>query len=160
MIKDAVHTYRVFHDFDPEDIGEFHPSLKVPRTVSLAGRGIRVLYHSNKWEGGRAWHNYGHDHGRGVFYYRTDRRGKQVAVPEDIYRAKDLALTRLGDCLGFDYEDENGNKIEATTDERKVELYTTPHGLTPCLFVIGEKRWLLAMAWGGKLGIEDAGIVG
>jgi hypothetical protein len=76
-------------------------------------------------------------------------------VPAFIRDADSLVL--LGDCLGFTYENEYGEAIEASATNPLPELYTIPSGRA--LVVVQSKRTVLALLWGGKLGVEARGIV-
>jgi hypothetical protein len=67
-------------------------------------------------------------------------------------------LTLLGQCLGFAYYDpESDQEIEAKVTQPFPELYSIPSG--KALLVIQSKRTVLALIWGGRLGVEARGIV-
>lgn len=154
FLQDAIAKYEEFHSFEPEDVGSFHPSLRIPKRIARAGRALWVAYRSNKWE--KKFHSYIHEHGKNVFCHRPELRRNVVAVPA--YAFEDNTLTKLGDCLGFCYRDDAGVDTEAAVGKPKPELYCTSNGR--CLLVIQGKRRLVAMIWGGKLAVEDVGIVG
>ncbi len=158
----AVSKYRAFHQQEPRKVGDFHPDLAIPDQAICVGPAVHVLYRSDKLNPttgeDEGWIDYIHDHGAGVKVYRTDRSadGALVTVPAALRRATELYW--LGDCLGFAYKDlETGKKVEAKGTSPLPELYATTSGRA--LLVIQGKRRLLAMIWGGKLGVEPRGIV-
>lgn len=152
VLSNAVKKYLEFQDLDPKEIGEFSRSLQIPYSLHLAGEAKHVLYRSKKW-GEKA--DYIHEHEGGVKVYLPSGNGKTVRVPLSIRNAK--ALVKLGDCLGFAFDDGEG-EVEAIPGRPLPELYTIPSGRA--LFVIEGKKKLVAMIWGGKLGVEARGIVG
>lgn len=79
-----------------------------------------------------------------------------VTVPE---KFRDVgALTKLGECLGFCVRSSDGEDVEAEATAPLPELYCTPDG--KCLFVIQSKKKVIAMSWGGALGVFARGIDG
>jgi hypothetical protein len=160
--RSAIKMYQDFHQHEPRKIGSFGPRFEIPHVVRLAGPAVNVLYRSDKVdpETGRMPKgplDYIHDHDSGVNVYRvdTDCDGLDKSVPAFIRDVKDLVL--LGDCLGFSYRDEDGAVIEASSTRPFPELYTIPSGRA--LLVVQGKRKVLAIAWGGRLGVEARGIV-
>lgn len=158
----AVRKYIEFHQHEPKRIGSFSPDLVIPDEVALAGDAENVLYTSDKLNPttgeDEGWIDYIHDHKAGVQVYRCDRSsdGPIRRVPAWIRNAREL--TWLGDCLGFAYRDfETGKMCEAKGKKPLPELYTIPSGRA--LLVIQGKRRVLALIWGGKLGVEARGIV-
>jgi hypothetical protein len=171
----ARSKYIQFHQHEPRKVGSFASSLVIPDQALWIGDAISVLYRSDKLnpETGQdeGWIDYihGDPKGRGAErmtarVYRCDRRGRGsssddagelATVPAWLRGAKEL--TWLGDCLGFSYTDLDGKKREAKGSGVLPELYTTPSG--KALLVIQSKRSLLAMFWGGRLGVEPRGIV-
>jgi hypothetical protein len=157
--KDAERLYRDFHQNDPKRIGEFGGRLRIPARVRLAGPALEVLYRSDKRDPStgkqpRLPIDYIHEHEDGVEVYRVDGRS-DTDVP-DFIRGTD-ALVLLGQCLGFAYDDDDGQEIEARVTRPLPELYTIPSG--KALLVIQGKRTVLALIWGGRLGVEARGIV-
>ena len=69
----------------------------------------------------------------------------------------EVELVRLGLCLGFGFEDDNGEH-EAQATSPLPELYCSTTGRT--LLVVQSKRELVALIHGGALGVEARGIVG
>lgn len=69
----------------------------------------------------------------------------------------DVELVRLGMCLGFAFEDDDGEH-EAQATAPLPELYCSTSGRT--LLVVQNKRELVALIHGGALGVEARGIVG
>lgn len=153
-LKRAISKWEEFHDLDHETVGKFRVS-SMPKTVTVVGDMTWVLYASTKWTGKRE--NYIHDHEAGVKCGRTDSdaEGKTVKVPKWIQETKTLVF--LGDCLGFAYEDDEGEEIEAATKRPYPGLYCTPDG--KCLVVVENKSRVAAVIWGGWLDVEDRGIV-
>lgn len=153
--------YERFQGHEPRKIAAFSKAFRIPTIVTLAGPALNVMYRSDKNDPStgkevRAPIDYIHDHEEGVNVYRTDRstgRGNK-AVPGWICDVDSLVL--LGDCLGFTYDTDEG-AIEAEPTRPLPELYTIPSGRA--LLVIQSKRTVLALIWGGRLGVEARGIV-
>lgn len=162
--SEAIAKYREFHRYDPRKIGVFPDSFRIPDHMYRAGKADFVTYRSRKVDPEtlrrpRNPVNYIHHHESGVVCYlprATDADGDRVDVP---VRFRDApALTRLGDCLGFCFEDLDGEKCEVESRDPKPDLYTTPDG--ECLLVIQSRKTVLAMMWGGSLGVFARGIDG
>jgi hypothetical protein len=158
----AVSMYERFQGHEPRKVGAFSSSFKIPAHATLAGPAFNVMYRSDKNDPSTGKPvkkpiDYIHDHEKGVNAYRCDRSAGRgdVTVPAFIRDVDSLVL--LGDCLGFTYEDENGDAIEAAPTNPMPELYTIPSGRA--LVVVQSKRTVLALIWGGKLGVEARGIV-
>lgn len=158
----AVSMFRRFQGFEPRKIGEFSHGFSIPTHATLAGPAFNVMYRSDKnnpstGKPERGPIDYIHDHDDGVNVYRCDRSAGRpdTAVPGWICDVEELV--KLGDCLGFTYEDDSGDAIEASPTHPMPELYTIPSGRA--LLVIQSKRKVLALIWGGKLGVEARGIV-
>lgn len=157
----AVSMYRSFQGFEPRKIGEFSSGFSIPTIAALAGPALNVMYRSDKnnpttGKPERGPIDYIHDHEKGVNVYRCDRAAGRgdTAVPGFICDCTELV--KLGDCLGFTYDSGDG-AIEASPTHPMPELYTIPSGRA--LLVIQSKRKVLALIWGGKLGVEARGIV-
>jgi hypothetical protein len=158
----AVEMYRSFQGFEPRKIGAFSFGFYIPDHATLVGPALNVMYRSDKNDPSTGKPvkkpiDYIHDHEDGVSVYRCDRaaEGGQVTVPSFIKSVDSLVL--LGDCLGFTYEDENGDAIEASPTNPLPELYTIPSGRA--LLVVQSKAKVLALIFGGRLGVEARGIV-
>jgi len=154
----AVAKYREFNSFDPKEL-VYKPGFKIPTRVALLGDAAWVKYRSRKVipDNGvkpRGWVYYIHDHSPGCFTYAPSSHG-DVEVPSFIVKAD--ALTLLGECVGFGWKNDEGEG-EGVARAPYPDLYTTPCG--HALLVIQGKREVLAMSWGGRLGVEDRGIVG
>jgi hypothetical protein len=156
-IAAAREKYEEFHRHKPKKIWE--GKSIIPAKVRLLGKAKAVLYRSDKNDPdtGRAVKkpiNYIHDHDAGVKAY-TPAVGGDVDVPSFI---KDVeAVVVLGKCLGFDFEDD-GRTREAKGIRPYPDLCATPCG--KALLVIQDRREVLAIIWGGGLGVEARGIVG
>ena len=158
----ALRMFRGFHKRDWRKAGDFSPDLVIPDRVTLLGDAKFVLYKSDKLnpetEADEGWIDYIHEHGRGVKVCRADASGRKVgdiAVPA--WLQKQTELVWLGDCNGFAYWDADGTERDIKGSKPYPELYTVPSG--KALLVIQNKRTLLAMFWGGRLGVEPRGIV-
>lgn len=163
--EDALDKYREFHRYDPKEIGAFPASFAIPDRLYRGGRAIFVTYQSSKVDPEtlrkpRRPVNYIHEHDAGVVTYLADAKvcgcTHAQPVPEK-YRDVD-ALVRLGHCMGFKFEDEHGEEHEAEAVAPLPELYTVPDGTA--LLVIQSRRTVLAMMWGGGLGVFARGIDG
>jgi hypothetical protein len=158
--EQAVAKYKEFHRYDPRQIGEFPASFRIPARVLRAGPAKFVTYRSGKVDPEtlkkpRHPVNYIHEHDAGVMCYLTSGDGVEVDVPRKFIDVE--ALTRLGYCLGFCFEEE-GEKCEVEGRDPLPDLYATPDG--KCLLVIQSRKTVLAMMWGGALGVFARGIDG
>lgn len=151
--------YYDFHQYEPRKIGAFSRGFRIPRAAGLAGDAVHVMYRSGKkdpvtLEKPKRPLDYIHEHDAGVKVYRTDLDENARRVPSFITDVKELVL--LGECLGFAYDD-GEVEIDAQVRSPFPELYTIPSG--KALLVIQDKRDVLALIWGGRLGVEPRGIV-
>ncbi len=163
---DAVAKYEEFHRYPPTIIGEFSTGFAIPRRARLAGDSKWVTYRSGKVDPStlkrpRKPVDYIHEHDAGVKTYTMPSRdfrptGRETDVPRFIVEAP--ALTRLGENLGFCFVTPEGRTKHAETTEPLPDLYTTPCG--KALLVIQDKREVLALMWGGALGVFARGIDG
>lgn len=161
----AIKKYLDFHQQEPVKVGTFHRDLEHrlrDGRVFEVGPAIHVLYRSDKLNPetleDEGWIDYIHDHKGGVRVYRADRAAAELG-PERIvpaYVRNATELTWLGYCLGFAYEGDD-REVNAKGKHPLPELFCTPNGRA--LLVIQGKRSLLAVIWGGKLGVEPRGIV-
>lgn len=154
----AVDMFQVFHKKDPTDVGEFHASFAIPSRVRLTGNAACIMYRSSKVDPEtlkqpRKPIDYIHEFGKGVCLYTPGGSADQK-VPDEIVAS--TALTLLGECLGWEVM-HDGKKREAEGVPPLPELYCTPSGRA--LLVIQDKREILAIFWGGQLGVEGRGIV-
>lgn len=158
-IAAAKEKFEEFHRHKPRRIFESGRS-PIPAKVRELGKAKAVLYRSDKNDPdtGRPVKkpiDYIHDHDAGVMAY-TPAAGATVAVPAFIRDAEALVL--LGKCLGFDFDDGSGKVREAKGIRPLPDLYATPCG--KALLVIQDRTDVLAIIWGGGLGVEARGIVG
>ena len=149
----GVKMFLDFHKLPVNEIGTFAAGMKLPTNGYLLGPGKWITYRSGKW--GKGTYEYIHDFGKGVRVVDFKEGGRAVAVPAKFRSVQ--TLVKLGDCLGYAARD-GEDEIEAKTSGKKPELYCTPNGRA--LFVVENKRTVLAGMWGGKLGVEKRGIVG
>lgn len=158
---DAIAKYKEFHRYDPRKVGEFPRSFRIPTRVRLAGDAKWVTYRSGKVDPETlrkpiAPVDYIHDHDAGVRAYLTDGDGPTTDVPSFVLEAP--ALTRLGYNLGFAFVTPDGEDAEIEAVRPLPDLYTTPCG--KALLVIQSRREVLAIMWGGGLGVYARGIDG
>lgn len=157
----AIKKYLDFHQQEPVKIGTMN--VRIPETAILVGPAVHVLYRSDKLNPttleDEGWIDYIHKHDRGVNCYRTDRAAAQLGpertVPQWLRNTRELVW--LGYSLGFEYKDHDGKTVEARGKQPLPELWTTPNGRA--LLIIQSKRTLIALLWGGRLGVEPRGIV-
>lgn len=161
--EEAIEKYREFHRYDPKKI-IVGRGFAIPSRMYRAGKALFVTYQSGKVDPETLRKpnrpvNYIHEHDAGVVTYLSravDTDGVSVDVPERFRRVP--ALTRLGFNLGFAFETADGDKREARATRPYPDLYTTPCG--KCLLVIQNRKTVLAMMWGGGLGVFARGIDG
>lgn len=152
----AQDKYAEFHRYDPKRLTELG-DLEIPHRVRALGPCAHVLYRSGKVDPAtlkkpsRAV-DYIHEHDAGVDAYACDGHG-DTDVPEEFQHVQ--AIVKLGKCLGFALRD--GTEAHGTTP--LPDLACTPDG--KCLLVIDvEDEQVLAMIWGGALGVFARGIDG
>ena len=144
-LKKALELYKTFYQFEPSSVVE--SSLTMPKSVSRVGRMVSIMYASNKWE--RKTNYYKHDHESPVYLYEP---GAGTKVPKFI--ASVDAMPTLGKCMGLVYHDGDEEQTIAFTG---CDLYAIPSG--KALVVVKSSRSVVALIWGGKLGVEGRGIV-
>lgn len=156
----AVEKYLEFHRYDSKHLDTV--DIKIPDVVYKAGKGMWVTYRSSKVDPStlirpRRPVDYIHEFNAGVTIYRTEAGDgrERVTVPTE-YRQVG-ALVKLGMCLGFMYKGPQG-EVEGQTSRPMPELACSPDG--KCLYVIQDRRRVLAMIWGGALGVFARGIDG
>lgn len=162
--QEAVEKYREFHRLDPRKIGAFPQSFTIPERMYRAGKGVWVTYRSGKVDPEtlrkpKSPVNYIHEFEAGVQIYvpkALEYQREGVDVPSDFTNI--AALTRLGLCLGFCIKDSDGHEVEARGTRPLPDLYS--HATGRCLYVIQSRRTVLAMIWGGALGVFARGIDG
>lgn len=161
QLRSAENLYETFHQFEPEDVGSM-PNLRIPREVTHVGEAKVMYYASDKLNPDTSedegWIHYFHEHEGGVKFCVTDDEdeGKTVEVPNWVRSVN--ALTRIGDCEGFEYEDFDGKTVEAEGTGRLPEWYATPDGRA--LLIVQDKRRVIAILWGGSLDVRAEGVVG
>lgn len=161
----ALLKYEEFHRYEHKRI-IVGRGFEFPRTMYRAGQALWVTYRSSKVDPEtlrkpRHPVDYIHEHDAGVYTYLAsskDADGPAVEVPAKFCDV--TALTRLGINLGFAYKMPDGFKqeVKATRAGGYPELYTTPDG--HCLLVIEARTKVIAMMWGGGLGVYPRGIDG
>jgi hypothetical protein len=163
-VAGAVELYQTFHRFEPRKIGAFSSGFQIPLVMYKGGAAVWVAYQSGKVDPATLRKpskpvNYIHEHDAGVgCYLASQRDAGGVPGTEVPARFRNIeALTRLGHCLGFCYKDA-GEEFEVKGVKPYPDLYATPDGR--CLLVIEKQRRVLAMMWGGGLGVFARGIDG
>ena len=146
-LSDGVKKYMEFHQLEPKRISTF--AFKIPKTMRRVGAAEWTAYRSSKWTGKKD--NYIHEHSAGVHIYAS---GREYDVPLHIRDTK--TLVRLGDCLGYDTK--KFDDRSAVEKSRYPSLYCTANGRA--LLVVEGRSKLIAMIWGGSLGVTARGIVG
>lgn len=151
----AVDKYKEFHRLDPRKMEEVH-ELHIPSRVRKLGPAKYVLYRSGKKDPVSLRKpsrpvDYIHEHNAGVIVYATDGTS-DTDVPGAFREV--TALVQLGKCLGFGLRD----GTEADGVDPLPDLCCTPDG--KCLLVVQGKKKVLAMMWGGALGVFARGIDG
>jgi hypothetical protein len=162
--EEALEKYEEFHRHKPEKVGSFASSFRIPTRIVYGGKSKWVTYRSRKIDPETMRRpkrpvDYIHEHDAGVVTYLVPERGSSetlVPVPERIRNAD--VLVNLGVCLGFCFESGTGGKQEVEATAPMPDLYCTADG--KCLLVIQSKRKVLAMMWGGALGVFARGIDG
>jgi hypothetical protein len=150
----TVDMFTTFTEHEPRDIGVFAERLALPEAMGRVGKGLWVAYRSDKWTG--KMQNYIHEHEApfpSYYFPNAKGGGRRASLPG---RPKSLAM--LGQCLGWSWQDSDGNVVEAEITKPYPELYCSPNGKV--LFVISNKSRLECACWGGGLVVEDRGIVG
>jgi len=164
----GISKFEEFHRFQPTKIGSFPHGFKIPTTMLRAGPAKWTIYRSGKVDPSTLIKpkrpvNYIHEHDAGVVVYLPTTRENQDLlddadehdVPLEFAGAE--VLVKLGSCLGFAFEiDGEPQEVEGVAP--LPELYCTHDGR--CLFVIQDKREVLAAIWGGALGVFARGIDG
>jgi len=154
----ARDKYEEFHRYAPKK-EIFEKSFSIPTKMRKAGKAKWVTYRSSKVDPATLKKpkkpvDYIHEHNAGVHTYLPD--DPDTDVPSS-YRQVD-ALVKLGENLGFCFVDDDGEEIEAEGQGKLPKLYSTPDG--KCLLVIQDRKKVLAMMWGGGLGVFARGIDG
>jgi len=158
--KRSVEMYEGFNGFEPREI--IVSNLTIPSLVYYGGPAVNVMYRSDKRDpsNGRLPKkpvDYIHEHEKGVGVYLASplSGGRAHNTPMFIKNAKELVL--LGESLGLVYVNDEGDQIEGVVKKPYPKLYTLPSG--KALFVVQGESKVLAIIWGGRLGVEPRGIV-
>ena len=167
----AVEKFKEFHRYDPKKLEHLPASFQIPRSVIDIGRAKWVTYRSAKVDPAtlkKPKHpvNYIHEHNAGVRVYLPSDRpeldeldvdGVETPVPRAYYAVE--ALVKLGDSLGFCVHGEHGAEDAEFEGRGKLpELLCVPDGT--CLLIVQDRRDVIAMIWGGALGVFGRGIDG
>lgn len=170
--EEALEKYEEFHRHAPERVGTFARGFHIPEQAIRVGDARHVLYRSDKVDPEtlrrpRKPIDYIHEHNAGVGTYLPvltyDAQLAEAfqgspgprAVPSKFFEVD--TLVRLGICLGFAFSrDGRDHEFEAVAP--MPDLYCTTDGR--CLLVIQSRQQVLAMMWGGALGVFARGIDG
>ncbi len=170
--EEAVDKYKEFHRHEPERVGAFAQGFAIPEQAIRVGDAKWVTYRSDKVDPEtmrrpRRPVDYIHEHHAGVGTYLPvltfDPQLEKAfhgspgprAVPSKFFESP--TLVRLGICLGFAFA-RDGVEHEFKSVPAMPDLYCTPDGR--CLLVIQSRQQVLAMMWGGALGVFARGIDG
>jgi hypothetical protein len=158
QIRRAVKLFEGFHEYEMKDTGRFDPKLTIPRFVFSPGACAEVRYRSNKWGDGSI-----------LYYHPIDsfpkvtvgllrqHEGKPRRLPAAV-SSMDQALIRIGSCVKDSVIFEDGEGDASVSFPAKSEWFFSPS--SRALFVISQRRHLHCVIWGGKLNVENRGIVG
>jgi hypothetical protein len=168
----AIEKYKEFHRYEPTKLTEFPKGFLIPRKMVRAGAAKWTTYRSGKVDPStlktpKRAISYIHEHGIGVSVYfepdapeldELDVDERQVVELPDKF-TETQALVKLGDNLGFCIKGENGDEdAEFESSGKLPELYCTPDGR--CLFVVQDRKEVIAAIYGGGLGVFSRGIDG
>ena len=139
----------------------------MPERAARVGKALHVMYRSAKIDpdtdkrprGGAQ--NYIHEHDAGVHVYDPEPDGELGHGDiEDVPECDpNTTLVLLGQCLGLAWKsDVDDEEYECEWNDPEVELYCTTSG--QMLVIVGGKREILYLVWGGALGVEPRGIIG
>lgn len=170
----AVAKYEQFHRYKPEKITEFAKGFAIPDEMIVGGTAKYTTYRSGKVDPSTLKKpsrpvDYIHEHDAGVrVYLAIDHDFEDelfddvetseidlIDVPDQIRQVE--ALVKLGESLGFAFK-MGGDLVEYEGSRPLPELYCTPDGA--CLLIIQDRRDVVAMIWGGGLGVFARGIDG
>jgi hypothetical protein len=151
----ATKTFESFNDYPSKGTFKFDREIVVPERMPVAGPCKWVTYKSDKWGDGT------HDYIHKITSYPRVKCAlvggdfPERTIPAKIRSAKTLSQIGLR-ALGFAY-DQDGEEVEAKVP-RGTEWFWSQSGRA--LYLIHNKRKLVAVIWGGKLNVEPRGIVG
>jgi hypothetical protein len=161
---DAQEMFQRFHRFPPRKLGNFEPGFSIPKTCRKLGKAIYVTYRSDKVDPATLKRphkpvDYIHEHDAGVGLYLPGDVAGYASIDVPSWITKVTALSLIGLYTGVGYEDPVvKRKLEIESTAPYPELYTIPSG--KALIVVQDKRKVVALTWGGGLGVEGRGIVG
>jgi hypothetical protein len=154
-VSQAVKTFEDFNEYPSKGASKFAREIIIPERMPCPGPCRWVTYRSDKWNDGT------HDYIHTITSYprvKCAMAGENyptVKVPAKVRNA--TTLTQIGlRALGFAFEyddDEYEAKVPAGTEWFWSQT-------ARALYLIQNKRKLVAVIWGGKLNGEPRGIVG
>jgi len=160
----ALEKYLEFHRYNAKHLDTV--DITIPSVVYKGGKATWVTYRSGKVDPSTLRRpkkpvDYIHEFNAGVDLYRADPGDgrERVSVPSEFRHVG--ALIKLGMCLGFSYKGPDG-AVEGSSSRPLPELAccVDASGDSKCLYVIQDRRKVLAMIWGGALGVFARGIDG
>lgn len=165
----AVAKFREFHRYEPKKVTDFPRGFKIPTEMVCVGPAKHTMYRSGKVDPSTLKKpkrpiDYIHQHDAGVKYYMApddedldelEIESDHVAIPRSFAQAE--ALVKLGESIGGAFE-VDGEQVDFEAVSPLPELYCTTDG--KCLLVIQDRREVLAMIYGGALGVFGRGIDG
>lgn len=161
---DAREMFQRFHRFAPRKVGDFAAGFSIPKTCRKLGKAIYVTYRSDKVDPGTLKRphkpvDYIHEHDAGVGLYLPGDVAGYASIDVPSWITKVTALSLIGLYTGVGYEDATiKRKLEIEATAPYPEIYTIPSG--KALIVVQGKSKVVALTWGGGLGVEGRGIVG
>ncbi len=154
-VSQATKTFEDFNEYPSKGVSKFAREIVVPERMPYPGPCRWVTYRSDKWKNGT------HDYIHTIASYP---RVKCVMAGEDYPTVKvplavrnATTLTQIGlRALGFAFE-YDGDECEAKVPAGTEWFWSQT---ARALYLIANKRKLVALVWGGDLNVEPRGIVG
>jgi hypothetical protein len=154
-VSQATKTFESFNEYPSKGVSKFAKEIVVPERMPSPGPCRWVTYRSDKWKNGT------HDYIHKISSYP---RVKCVMAGEDYPTVKvplkvrnATTLTQIGlRALGFAFE-YDGEEYEAKVPAGTEWFWSQS---ARALYLIQNKRKLIALVWGGQLNVEARGIVG
>jgi hypothetical protein len=154
-VSQATKTFENFNEYPSKGASKFAREIIVPERMPSPGPCRWLTYRSNKWNDGT------HDYIHTIASYprvKCAMAGENyptIKIPAKVREA--TTLTQIGlRALGFAFEyddDEYEAKVPAGTEWFWSQT-------ARALYLIQNKRKLVAVIWGGNLNVEPRGIVG
>jgi hypothetical protein len=151
----AIKTFEGFNEYPSKGASKFAREIVIPERMPSPGPCRWVTYRSDKWNNGT------HDYIHTITSYprvkcaMAGENYETVKVPAKVRNA--TTLTQVGlRALGFAFEYDD-DEYEASVPAGTEWFWSQT---ARALYLIQNKRKLIAVIWGGKLNVEPRGIVG